>query len=81
LLATLAVLNVMSVEIIPAFPSKTIWDSSVGLVDKLRTGQAKSRDFIPGRGKRFFSTPKRPDRLWSPWSLPFIVQWCFFLWQ
>jgi hypothetical protein len=21
---------------------------------------------IPGRGKRFFSSPQQPDRLWSP---------------
>jgi hypothetical protein len=24
---------------------------------------------IPGRGKRFFSIPQRPDRLWGPPSL------------
>jgi hypothetical protein len=24
---------------------------------------------IPGRGKRFFSSPQNPDRLWSPHSL------------
>jgi hypothetical protein len=27
------------------------------------------RDSIPGRGKRFFSTPQRADRLWGPLSL------------
>jgi hypothetical protein len=29
------------------------------------------RDSIPGRGKRFFSTPQRPDRLWGSFSLLF----------
>jgi hypothetical protein len=27
------------------------------------------RGSIPGRGKRFFCTPQRPDRLWGPPSL------------
>jgi hypothetical protein len=27
------------------------------------------RDSIPGRDKRFISTPQRPDRLWGPPSL------------
>jgi len=26
----------------------------------------------PGRGKRFFSSPKHPDKLWSPSSLILI---------
>jgi hypothetical protein len=30
------------------------------------------RGSIPGRGKRFFPTPQRPDRLWGP---PFGIEW------
>ena len=30
------------------------------------------RDANPGRGERFLSSPKLPDRLWGPPSLPFI---------
>jgi hypothetical protein len=29
------------------------------------------RGSIPSRGKRFFSTPQRPDRIWDPHSLLF----------
>jgi hypothetical protein len=29
----------------------------------------EDRGSIPGRGKRFFSSPQRPDRLWGPSSL------------
>jgi hypothetical protein len=29
------------------------------------------RGWSPGRGKRFFSLPKRPDRLWTPLTLKF----------
>jgi hypothetical protein len=38
-------------------------DSSVGIA----TGY--DRGSIPGRGKRFFSTPQHPKRIWSPPSL------------
>jgi hypothetical protein len=41
-------------------------DSSVGIA----TGyELDCRGSIPGRGKRFFSPPQRPDRLWGPPSL------------
>jgi hypothetical protein len=41
-------------------------NSSVGIAsDYWLTG----RSSIPGRGKRFLSTPQRPDRLWGPPSL------------
>jgi hypothetical protein len=48
----------------------TLWkrcqDSSVGIV----TGYGlDGRILIPGRGKRFLSTPQCPDRLWGPPSL------------
>jgi hypothetical protein len=37
---------------------------------------------IPGRGKVFFSSPKRPDRLWGPLSLLSNGYWgLFFLGQ
>jgi hypothetical protein len=29
-------------------------------------GRPRDRSLIPGRGKRFFSSPQRPDRVWSP---------------
>jgi hypothetical protein len=36
------------------------------------------RGLIIGRGKRFFSTPQRPDRLWSPPSLLSNGYWWWF---
>ena len=29
------------------------------------------RNLIPGKGKRIFSSPKRPNQLWIPFSLLF----------
>jgi hypothetical protein len=41
-------------------------NSSVGIA----TGYVlDGRDSISGKGKRFFSTPQRPDWLWGPLSL------------
>jgi hypothetical protein len=40
-------------------------DSSVTIV----TGYGTDGLGIPGRGKRLFSSPQRPDRLWDPSSL------------
>jgi hypothetical protein len=34
-----------------------------------RTTDRAPAGLIPGRGKRFFSSPQRPDRLWDPPSL------------
>jgi hypothetical protein len=31
----------------------------------IRTGRQRSRSSIPGRAKRLFSSPKRPDHLWN----------------
>jgi hypothetical protein len=43
-----------------------IHDISVGIV----TGyELKSRDLIPGRGKRFFFTPQCSYRFWGPPNL------------
>jgi hypothetical protein len=33
------------------------------------------RGSIPGRGKRVFSTPQGPDRLWAQPSIPCRVPW------
>jgi hypothetical protein len=41
-------------------------DSSVGIATDYGMDD---RDSIPGRVKRYFSSPWRPDRLWSPPSL------------
>jgi len=32
-------------------------------------------DSISDRGKRFFFSPKRPDRLWSPYKFLFSGHW------
>jgi len=37
-------------------------DSAVGVVTRLWSGQPRIHGSIPGRGKRFFSPPKRPDQ-------------------
>jgi hypothetical protein len=41
-------------------------DSSVGTAIEYRLD---GRGLIPGRGKRFLSSPQRSDRLWGPPSL------------
>jgi hypothetical protein len=43
-----------------------IRDSSVGIAMGYGVDAQVS---ITGRGKRFFSTPQRPDQLWGPDSL------------
>jgi hypothetical protein len=40
--------------------------SSFGVMTRLRTGRPRSRNSIPGRGNRFFSSPKLANRLWGP---------------
>jgi hypothetical protein len=45
-------------------------DSSVGIVTWLRTGRPSVRGSIPDTGNIFISSPKCPDRLWDPPSLP-----------
>jgi hypothetical protein len=49
------------------YKSTGIWDSSVETTTCYGLG---SRSSIPGRCKRFFSSPRRSDWLWSPPSLP-----------
>ena len=41
-------------------------DSSVDIATRLRAGRPRNRGSIPGKGKRFTSSPKHPDRLWGP---------------
>jgi hypothetical protein len=48
------------------FVSSKIWDSKVGTATGYGLGDLGS---IPGRGKSFFSTPRRLDWLWGPPSL------------
>jgi hypothetical protein len=54
--------------VIHAYPINgvTIRDSSVGITTGYGLGGHVSS---PGRSKRFFSTPQRPDWLWGPPSL------------
>jgi hypothetical protein len=49
-------------SIIPLPESSNVTAKACGLGD---------RDSIPGRGKRFSSIPKSPERLWGPHSLLF----------
>jgi hypothetical protein len=63
----------MIVSSLPRLPS-TYWNqySSVSIVTSLRAGLPRNRGSIPGRSKRFFSSPQRPDRLWDPHTQPSI---------
>jgi hypothetical protein len=40
-------------------------DSSVGIANRLRAGRPRNWGSMPGRYKIFFSSPQRPDRLWT----------------
>jgi hypothetical protein len=53
-------------------------DSSVSIVTRLTAGLPWNNGLIPFTGKIFFSTSKRPDRLWGPVSLLFNgLPWLF----
>lgn len=41
----------------------------VGIMTILRGRRPRNQSSIPGRAKRFISSPQRPDRPWSPLSL------------
>ena len=41
-------------------------DSSVGIVTRLRASRPRYPISIPGSGKKWSSTPRRPDRRWDP---------------
>jgi len=43
----------------------TCQGNAVGIVTRLRIGQPRNCGSILGRGKRFFFSLKRPDRLWA----------------
>jgi len=51
--------------------SRSLDSSIIGIVTKLRPEWPKNFGSTPGRNKRSFSSPKRPDRLWSPHYLLF----------
>ena len=53
------------VQVIQRRLDSCIRDSLVGLT-KLRAECPMNRGSKPGRGKRFMSSPKRPDRHWDP---------------
>jgi hypothetical protein len=44
------------------------WDSSFSTVARQWAGWAGNKDFLPGRGKKFISSPQSQDWLWSPTS-------------
>jgi len=46
--------------------------------DSLHDCMTDNHHSIPGKGKAFFCSPKRPDRLWGPASLLFIGYWQVF---
>jgi len=54
--------------------------SWVGIMTRLRPGGPRSRNSIPGRDNRFFSSPKLADRLWGPASLLFTGYHWLFSW-
>ena len=45
------------------------WDGVVSIATGLWAGQPKNYGLIPGRGKRYLSSTKCPDRIWGPASL------------
>jgi hypothetical protein len=49
--------------------SDQVANSSVDIATRLWAGQPRSRGSIPGRGKRFSSSPTGPDQFWGPPSL------------
>lgn len=51
--------------------NSTTQDSSVSIMTRLQDAQPRNIGSIAGKGYRFFSFPKRPDRLWGPHSLLF----------
>lgn len=57
---------------ITAYFERMSWVSSVNVVTRLLAGTRRNSGLIPGRDKRYFSSPKVPDRLY-PNQLP--LQW------
>ena len=54
------------------------WVSTVTTVTRLWDGGPRSRGSILGRGNTFFTSPKRPDRLWVQPNLLFYAHSCLF---
>jgi hypothetical protein len=53
------------------FLQALVWEAEIYVseVARLRAGRLRNRGSIPGRNKRVFSSPQRPDQLWGPPSL------------
>jgi len=47
-------------------------DNAVGTLIKRRARQVRKRASIPGRGKKFISSPELPENLWCSPSILFI---------
>jgi hypothetical protein len=69
-----ATLHICSYQF-PAIANNRSRDRSVGVEMSYGLGRPRS---VPGRGKIFFSSPKRPDSLWAPPSLLTNGYWGLF---
>ena len=67
----LFVTGFMLEELCCYFGVNVVENGLISLREELTCFYSKNRSSIPGRGKCFFSFPKRPDRLWGPLSLLF----------
>jgi len=56
-------------------------DSAVGIVTRLWSGQLRIYGSIPGRIKRFLSSPKCPDQFWNPSNLQISRSQMLFPWS
>jgi hypothetical protein len=52
-------------------------DSSVGITTRTRAARPRIRNLIPGRDKKFFSSPQPPDQLQGPPSFQWVPQAVF----
>jgi hypothetical protein len=50
-------------------------DSVVTLVTQPQSRQPRNHGLITGRGNTFFPSPKHPEQLWGPYSLP-LNEYC-----
>ena len=49
-------------------------DCVVGILTRLRAARPRNRGLIPGRGKRFYSSPECLDEIWGRLSLSFFAE-------